>query len=140
MLVRCHSASGSLLPEMSRVMGETDETVFSPLRVDEHYNVYGMMFYSSRVDFLVCPEPGGPMWAPSELFDVIDNIIPQGWGILFTKEHEGYSDLLMDFGIHSICGYQRLIESYSHYTGIIERNFSDMEYFYSLYGQRPCGD
>lgn len=132
MLVRCHSTSGRFLPEISRVMGETDETDFSPLRTEHHYNVYGMIFYSSRVDFLVCPDPGGPMWAPSELFDVIDNTIPQGWGFITTQKYEGYSGLLMDFGIHSICGYKKLVESYSHYVGILERTSSDMEYFYSI--------
>lgn len=60
---------------------------FSPLRAEYHYNVYGMIFYSSRVDFLVCSELGGLIWAPSELFDVIDNTIPQGWGFITTQRY-----------------------------------------------------
>lgn len=43
MLVRCHSISGSSLPEMSRVIGETDETDFSPLCAENNYNV---LFFS----------------------------------------------------------------------------------------------
>ncbi|EDU7996580.1 TPA: hypothetical protein ACF67X_004593 [Salmonella enterica] len=131
MLVLCRSISGKSLPENVRTMGETDETDFSPLQTDQQYKVYGLMFYESRIDFLVCPSSGGPMWVPSNLFDVLDDEIPQGWGCVLTERTEGYTDLSEAFGIHSICGYLDLIRSYSHYVGILERDPEELKVFYS---------
>ncbi|HII4322191.1 TPA: hypothetical protein ACY4PR_003053 [Enterobacter cloacae] len=131
MLVLCRSVSGKSLPENARIMGETDETDFSPLQIGQQYKVYGVMFYTSRIDFLVCPASGGPMWVPSNLFDVVDDEIPQGWGCVLTERSEGYADLSEAFGIHSICGYLELIRSYSHYVGILERDPEELKIFYS---------
>jgi len=112
-------------------MGETDETDFSPLQPDQQYKVYGLMFYASRIDFLVCPSSGGPMWVPSGLFDVVDNEIPNGWGCVLTEKSAGYIDLYEAFGIHFICGYLELTRSYSHYIGILERDSEELKIFYS---------
>jgi hypothetical protein len=131
MLVLCNSSSGKALPQNVRIMGELDETDFSPLLAGNHYKVYGLMFYTVRVDFLVCPPDGGPMWVPSDLFDVIDDEIPQGWGCVLTKSKEKYADLFESFGIHSICGYLDLVRSFDHYIGILERDPNELRLFNS---------
>jgi len=132
MQVVCHSISGKVLPENARIMGETDGTDFSPLLVGHQYGVYGLMFYSARVDFLICPSSSGPVWVPSNLFDVIDEKIPDKWGCVITEKSKEYSDLQESFGIQSICGYLELVRSFKHYVGILERDPDDLKIFYQL--------
>lgn len=131
MQVKCHSKSGRSIPEKARVMGESDDTDFSPLSLGEEYEVYGLMFYKARVDLLVCPSSNGPMWVPSCLFDIINDEIPRNWGCVITEKSRDYSVLYEAFGIQSICGYLELVRSYKHYIGIIERDSDELKIFYS---------
>jgi len=131
MRILCNSISGRNLPEHARVMGETAETDFSPLKKGIIYPVYGMMFYATRIDFLVCPKSAEPMWVPANIFDLIDDHIPSKWACRITEKAEGYKELFKLFGIISICGYEKLTHSYSHYLGILERNPDELCYFHS---------
>ncbi|MBV6817101.1 hypothetical protein KWG64_03995 [Rahnella sp. PD12R] len=101
-------------------MGENEETLFTPLKSGVEYNVYGLMFYSTRTDFLIYEEGSYPLWAPSNLFEILDDTLPGDWGCVITEKAEGYCELYDSFGINSICGYLELIRSYEHYVGIIE--------------------
>lgn len=130
MLVICNSISGKDLPDNARVMGETDETTFSPLSIGEQYKVYGVMFYASRTDVLLSPEGIDPLWVPSNLFTVIDDALPADWGCVFTEKKEGYIDLYETFGINAICGYLELIRSYKHYIGILEGEAVELQKFH----------
>lgn len=131
MLALCNSKSGKDLPDEARVMGENDETEFSPLEKGVEYTVYGMMYYPLRTDFLVCPEGDAPLWVPSNLFDVLDDSLPSDWGCVITEKKDGYADLRDTFGINAICGYLELIRSYKHYIGILEREPGELQKFYS---------
>ncbi|WP_152605913.1 hypothetical protein [Dickeya undicola] len=131
MLVLCNSKSGKDLPDEARVMGENDETEFSPLEKGVEYTVYGMMYYPLRTDLLVCPDGDAPLWVPSNLFDVLDDRLPSDWGCVITEKKGGYADLRDAFGINAICGYLELIRSYEHYIGILERDPSELQKFYS---------
>ncbi|AVX38423.1 hypothetical protein CS535_19645 [Yersinia massiliensis] len=130
MLILCNSTSGKDLPDNARVMGETEETKFTPLEIGVEYKVYGVMFYSNRTDFLLCPEENMPLWVPSNLFEVLDDRFPNDWGCVITEKKEGYVDLYEAFGISAICGYLELVRSYQHYLGILEREPSELQKFY----------
>lgn len=131
MLVLCNSTSGRKLPDSARVMGETDETLFTPFETGVEYKVYGVMFYPTRTDLLLCPEGDNPLWAPSNIFDVLDDTLPDDWGCVIAEKTEGYSDLHEAFGINAICGYLELIRSYQHYIGILERDADELQKFYT---------
>ena len=130
MLVLCNSASGKDLPANARVMGETDETQFNPLEIGVKYKVYGVMFYPTRTDLLLCPEGSNPMWVPSNLFEVLDNELPSNWGCVIAEKTDGYFDLYESFGVNAICGYLQLVRSYQHYIGILEREPEELQKFY----------
>ncbi|AIX50535.1 hypothetical protein PSNIH1_09975 [Pantoea sp. PSNIH1] len=112
-------------------MGETDETQFTPLEIGVEYKVYGMMFYPTRTDLLICPENSKPLWVPSNIFNMLDDTLPVGWGVVMTERVEGYTDLHEAFGINAICGYLELIRSYKHYIGIMERDADELIKFYT---------
>lgn len=130
MLVICNSTSAKDLPVNARVMGETDKTEFTFLEKGRKYKVYGVMFYSTRTDFLVSPESSGPLWVPSNIFDIEDDTLPSDWGFIITEKKEGYADLHEAFGINALCGYLDLIRSYHHYIGILERDSDELKKFY----------
>lgn len=131
MLVICNSISGKSLPDDARIMGETDETLFEPLKTGMEYKVYGIMFYTTRIDFLLCPEGENPLWVPSNIFNVLDDKLPPDWGFIITEKTIDYSDLYDAFGIISILGYFELIRSYQHYIGILERDAGELQKFHS---------
>lgn len=54
MSVKCIFNLGEILPIGSCRLGETDETDYSFLKIGTEYIVYGLMFYSCRVDYLIC--------------------------------------------------------------------------------------
>lgn len=130
MLVICRSILGKYLPDHLRIMGETDDTDFSPMAVGREYKVYGLMFYANRTDVLICPAQNCPMWVPMSLFDIVDDKLSEKWSFIATENTEGYSDLFESFGIHAICGYFDLVQSYDHYIGILEREPEALQQFY----------
>lgn len=132
MLVKCISIFSKSLPDSLRVMGENDQTSFTPLKEGNIYNVYGLMFYATRVDLLLCSNEFKPIWVPSDLFEILEHKLPQEWGCIITRYEDGYKNLNDMFGITSIIGYSMLIESYDHYVGLIERDFLELERFYRI--------
>lgn len=130
MLVLCKSASGKDLPGNARVIGENNETQFNPLKIGVEYKVYGVMFYPTRTDMLLCPDGSNPLWVPSNIFEVLDNALPNNWGCVLTEKKDGYSNLYEDFGITAIFSYLQLVRSYQHYIGILEREPDELQKFY----------
>jgi len=120
MLICCKSNLGKSLPLTKRYMGETDQTIYSPLKKGDIYQVFAMFFIADRIDFLVCPPEAEPAWVPSILFDIIDYRIPNDWGILMTEKEKNYSELYDFFKISCIIGYKLIISDYNHYKGILE--------------------
>jgi hypothetical protein len=127
----CKSISGASVPLNARREGESEETVFSPLRVGETYQVYGIMFSDKRVDLFVCPDSNGPCWMPSDLFAMHDSTLPH-WKLCQTAGAEGFSQLKSVFGVVAIIGYDLLVSDYSHYVGVLERDEKHLQDFYAL--------
>jgi hypothetical protein len=130
MLVKCIFNSGADLPIDNRCLGETDKTDYSFLEIGNEYIVYGLMFYSSRVDYLICPRKGNPIWIPANLCQIIDDKLSSNWSICVAGLNEDYKILNDNFKIQSIVSYSELVTSFSHYLGLIEREPEDIKRFF----------
>ena len=129
MFAICISKFGSAVPKSERLLGETDETDYSPLRVGEGYAVYGLLHFCDRVDFLVGLPEQVPFWVPSSLFDLADASLPNGWEFCFTRSRKDYEALADVFKIKCIVGYPLLVNDYQHYVGLIEKDPKELRRF-----------
>lgn len=129
MLVMCRSLSGEAIRSELRSMGETDSTKYDPMIIGDVYVVYGLLFLGQRVDYLISPCNGAPMWVPSSLFDVVDSSIPNGWMFCETKEAPEYSALFEYFRITHLIGYPLLVTEYRHYIGLLEGSHVELKRF-----------
>ncbi|WP_118987371.1 hypothetical protein [Photorhabdus sp. CRCIA-P01] len=130
MLIKCIFNSGKNLPDDSRCFGETDETDYSFLEIGTEYVVYGLMLLSCRIDYLICPNKGNPVWIPANLCEIKDGKLSSNWSICITHLNDDYKVLYDNFKIQSIIGYSELVTSISHYIGIIERESEDLGVFF----------
>ncbi|MBZ0097636.1 MAG: hypothetical protein K8F30_01050 [Taibaiella sp.] len=121
MQIICNANTGRIIPVFARLPGESDETRFTPLIIGEKYIVYGLMFMCKRIDYLICPDSNGPCWMPGNLFEVTEPFTPR-WEICLADKSCNYRKLFMEFGITALLGYDKLVNSYEHYEGILERN------------------
>jgi len=69
------------------------------------------------------------MWAPGQLFEVIDKRLPNGWMICEASETADYAALSQAFGIGCILGYTDLVQNYQHYIGLLERDVEALRIF-----------
>ena len=130
MLVQCIANTGIAIPEKYRNW-EVDETIYSTLKINETYHVYGMAFSPKRVDFLVCSKDGNLDigWVPQILFNTLEHTIPSDWSIRLPKEDPLYDEIFEQAGTHAFIGYERLINSREHFLGILEREEKELIYF-----------
>jgi len=131
MIVICQYKTGENIPIGVRRRGETDETEYSQIKIGEKYAVYGIMFFSHRIEYLICPVDSGPLWSPSDLFNIFVKQIP-AWSFCAAKNNLGYRDLSNAFGVNSLIGYESLVSNYSHYVGILERDPIHLKEFYLM--------
>ncbi|NVZ70435.1 hypothetical protein [Pseudomonas costantinii] len=129
MIAICRSSLGEAIPPSKRYLGETDQTEYSPLVVGKSYAVYGLLFISDRVDYLVRTPDQPPFWVPGNLFDLADSGVPTGWEFCITHLRDGYKDLLAAFKINYIVGYPLLVNEYKHYVGLAERDPEEVRRF-----------
>jgi hypothetical protein len=120
MLIMCQSRAGKDLSLSALCSGETDQTYFSTLHRGDRYLAYGMKCLSKKIDFLIKPEDGVPIWVPSNLFRILDYRVPSNWQICITSESPEYTGLFNKFGISALLGYEALVTSFEHYEGIID--------------------
>lgn len=135
MRVFCQANTGKNLPDKLRHFHETDETAFSPLKIGDEYTVYGVMFLSDRVDYLVYPAIHdsnwihGPHWMPGPLFKVLDATLPS-WQICLAENQPDYQSLFAMFGITALIGYEELVSNPLHYNGILDRDPDELQKFF----------
>jgi hypothetical protein len=68
---------------------------------------------------------------PSELFSIANSTLPS-WRLCQTRATIGFDQLNSAFGIVAIVGYEKLVSSYAHYVGILERDGEHLEDFYIM--------
>ncbi|GHU37743.1 hypothetical protein FACS1894192_07420 [Bacilli bacterium] len=73
---------------------------------------------------------GKPQWFPLNDFEIIDSRIPYNWKVILINKGSEYEFLSSDYNIKSIMGYDKLVESSEHWTGLLNRNREDLDYFY----------
>lgn len=122
MLAICKSNLGSAIPSAARYLGEVDQTNYSPLIVGDSYVVHALLFIFDRVDYLVRAPEQPPFWVPSSLFELVDATVSADWELCITQSRADYKILFNTFKISHVMGYSLLVNDYSHYVGIIERD------------------
>ena len=130
MIVICTANKGSEIPENFRYPEDSNETDFSPLEIGEKYNVYGMLFRSKRVDYLVCPSIKGPGWMPGNLFEIFDHDMPTWSFRRIINGDDGFGPLGVYFNVIAMAGYPEIVNNCDHYDGILERDPVELEKFY----------
>ncbi|PJO45642.1 hypothetical protein CQ054_22730 [Ochrobactrum sp. MYb29] len=118
------------IPANKRYLNELDETQYEGIQVGVIYKIYGLMIVNDRVDSLICPNEGRPMWVPQHIYELSCEKVIADWKVKIIDERDDYKLLKYSFGIGMLMGYNRLIESYSHYIGILEGNKEELQYFY----------
>lgn len=130
MRILCLSANGRDIPNNERYLGESDETKYDNIKLGAIYDVLALMLAGARLDCLIKDNYGMPAWVPFKLFEVINGDIPSDWIFSDAEKQGGYEALYNSFGIKYMIGYKRLVESYSHYLGLMERNGDDIQIFF----------
>ncbi|WP_241608953.1 hypothetical protein [Rosenbergiella epipactidis] len=130
MLVECIFNSGKDVPLECRYCYETEETDYSFLEVGAEYYVYGLIFRPLRVDYFVRIGNGNPDWMPGNLFKMKGQGVPIGWSICVTYLNDDYKYLYEKFNILSIISYPELVNSISHFEGVLERDPDEMIKFF----------
>jgi hypothetical protein len=95
------------------------------LRVGEIYTVYAQSIWAGVVGYLIdVPFHGktNPEWVRAELFDVLDNSLPQG--IFF--QYYGLDDKR---GVQALWGYRELIFDPYHYDKLIDADDDAIKVF-----------
>ncbi|EMC8781285.1 hypothetical protein [Providencia rettgeri] len=130
MIIKCIFNSVKNISMDYRCLNETDETDYSFLTIGSDFTVYGLMFFSNRVDYLICLDDNYPIWVPSNLFEVNTQELPNNWSLCITYLNSNYKILDDSFGIKSIISYHNLVNNISHYIGLLERNPDDLKLFF----------
>ncbi|WP_146176033.1 hypothetical protein [Chromobacterium haemolyticum] len=132
MKVLCLFDSGEHVRSEERFLAESGDTKYSPLEVGGVYHVMGIIFYEKRIDYLVNKKNIQPIWAPSSLFRIESNKLPQHFSA--EKINGGqYNWLAQEYGAKFIIGYPALVNSFSHFVGLQEREATDLAIFYSAF-------
>lgn len=107
-----------------------NETDYSFLTIGSEFTVYGLMFFATRVDYLICLNNNYPVWVPSNLFEVNIQELPNNWSLCITYLNSNYKILDDSFGIKAIISYPNLVDNISHYIGLLEREPDDLKSFF----------
>lgn len=132
MKARCIINRYSNLAEKYRPYGESDGTVYH-LTIDKEYQVYGISIYKSELNYLVMDETRKPNWYSVGCFELTNNQIPPDWFFKHFLDNE-------EFLLNAIWGYQELVESQSHYEGILERDYDELVKFHQMVMKREKED
>lgn len=130
MLVKCISTSGYDIPQEEKFPGESDETNYQPLKINEDYHVSAIIFYEKRIDLLISPDGSNPIWAPLCLFKILDSSIDHDSYIEFINDKNEFKWLKDNYGAKCIIGYKKITESFDHFVGLIDRNPFDLNFFF----------
>lgn len=130
MIIKCIFNSVKNISTDYRCLNETDETDYSFLTIGSEFTVYGLMFFATRVDYLICLNNNYPIWVPSNLFEIDIQGLPNNWSLCITYLNSNYKILDDSFGIKAIISYPNLVDNISHYVGLLEREPDDLKLFF----------
>jgi len=93
------------------------------LSLGEIYTVYSISVCKNVLHYLVVPEECGlPDWYPAELFEVVNEKLPEN---TYFKNFTGDPR-----GLNALWGYQEMVLNYSHYGDLLERQEHALHIFH----------
>ena len=102
-------------------------TIAEELSVGKTYIVYGQCIVDGcllyLLDTVIRDGVSYPNWYPVSLFTVCDAGLPTSWKFMYYPQRE-FSGL-----VEAVWGYDALVTSPEHYSGLIERDLKALEMF-----------
>ena len=94
------------------------------LEIGKEYTVMGMLTFkrSNHLYFLI-DENGRPSWFPHQIFDVLNNALPQNWFVKINREKDN-----VDF--YNLIGFKELCNSENFFNQLLEREESVMRTYF----------
>lgn len=118
MLILCIFNEGQELSNKTLNAISYGDTLFF-LKINEQYTVYGMAIWAGVLHYLIVDIWGRPSWCPAELFEVIEDTIPDAFHFKFYRKYD----------ISAVWGYKELLNE-QHYDRLIERQDEDLAIFF----------
>ena len=90
---------------------------YPELTMSHVYEVFGVRFIATRIQYLIADGNGLPMWVPPPLFEVVDHAVPPQWKLAVFREDIAFQGRAIDKAespVIACMGYQRLVEDPLH--------------------------
>lgn len=133
MIVRCIRNTGASLGAPERGHYYTVKTVFQ-VKVGSDYLVFGMSLWETILTVLIRDETGRPRWNPIGLFEFKSRTLPKDWEFALL---DGIGASGGDASNRRVAmwGYRELVQDPEHSDGLINRDPSALEIFYSRFAE-----
>ena len=89
MKAKCVNNGGDALLPADVASGNTRRSQFH-VTPDRDYTVYGLLFHSAVLSYLIEADTGFPQWTPASLFRVTDNRVPRSWVVTHRPPPDTY--------------------------------------------------
>jgi|GEM_PF-3465647 len=90
--------------------------------VGKEYTVYGMVMFDFSLYYLIVSSINRPSFLRADYFQIEDSSLSEDWVFAYKGQEK--------LSVQAIWGYRLLVESESHYNGLIERERSELDYFF----------
>ena len=117
----CCKNEGHLLSINDVKAGSYEKTCYKGISIDKLYTIYGIVIFRGSIKYLIFDDYEMVNWYPAELFIITDGKISSLWYYHYRGNNE--------FGISAIWGYNELVFSDEHYTGLCEQDIESLNLF-----------
>ena len=125
MKVKCIFNTGEGLSQKTLDMGYEKDSKFN-IEIGKEYTVYSMIMWNDSLDYLIMGESSDfPTWLPSELFEVVNHLLPMIWYYTFDK----YKNYKGQDSFKAVWGYKEMVSDSEHYISLEEGNREALEIF-----------
>ena len=116
MRVKCIANNHNNISDAYIKAGHFTTSIIDELvEVGKIYTVYGIYSSTGVLSYLInSPWENCPIWHIAEIFEIVDNTIPQGWYFNYW----GYGDTNT---VNAVWGYRELALDGHHFDGLQER-------------------
>jgi hypothetical protein len=125
MKVKCIANTGKDLFMRTLAKQHLITSIFNPLEIGDYYTVYGIVLWDGNLHYLVVDRYKDaelePSLYPAELFEVIDNRLPQGgyFAFLGTEDEN-----------EAVWGYKEFVLDLKHHESLYEREEDALKIFF----------
>jgi hypothetical protein len=125
MRVKCIANTGKNLFKRTLAKTHLITSIFSPLEIGDYYTVYGIDLWDGNLHYLVVDRYKGleqnPSLYPAELFEVVDNRVPQEWYFSFLGTEDENE---------AVWGYKEFVLDVKHHEYLYEREENALKIFF----------